>query len=124
MYPVGHGQPLVPGPGPVGPPVQQPTVGSGTIGVPLPLGPSTGPAQTLVPSPLTTLGGGLPPIGTILSPQTTLTGSTGVLSPVDSGSPTLSMDQPHFTCPRRPNLGREGRSIQLRANHFQVIFIV
>lgn len=25
-----------------------------------------------------------------------------------------------FTCPRRPNLGREGRPIVLRANHFQI----
>ena len=25
-----------------------------------------------------------------------------------------------FTCPRRPNLGREGRPIVLRANHLQI----
>ena len=25
-----------------------------------------------------------------------------------------------FAAPRRPNLGREGRGIQLRANHFQI----
>jgi len=25
-----------------------------------------------------------------------------------------------FSCPRRPNLGREGRPIGLRANHFQI----
>ena len=25
-----------------------------------------------------------------------------------------------FNCPRRPNLGRDGRTIVLRANHFQV----
>lgn len=25
-----------------------------------------------------------------------------------------------FNCPRRPNLGREGRPIVLRANHFQI----
>lgn len=29
-------------------------------------------------------------------------------------------EPPHFTCPRRPNLGREGRPIGLRANHFQI----
>ena len=29
-------------------------------------------------------------------------------------------DQPLFACPRRPNLGREGRPIMLKANHFQV----
>jgi len=40
-----------------------------------------------------------------------------------SGSPTLlpSLENgPMFQCPRRPNLGREGRPILLRANHFQV----
>ena len=55
--------------------------------------------------------------------QTSLQGAGGAgsLTPGSSGSPTLpSLDQPHFTCPRRPNLGREGRSISLRANHFQV----
>lgn len=25
-----------------------------------------------------------------------------------------------FSCPRRPNIGREGRQITLRANHFQI----
>lgn len=29
-------------------------------------------------------------------------------------------DPPHFQCPRRPNLGREGRPIGLKANHFQI----
>ncbi len=38
------------------------------------------------------------------------------------GSPTLlpPLDYPQFVAPRRPNLGREGRPILLRANHFQV----
>ena len=29
-------------------------------------------------------------------------------------------DPPVFQCPRRPNLGREGRPIGLKANHFQI----
>lgn len=29
-------------------------------------------------------------------------------------------DLPALTCPRRPNLGHEGRQIMLRANHFQI----
>lgn len=29
-------------------------------------------------------------------------------------------EPPHFQCPRRPNLGREGRPIGLKANHFQI----
>ena len=32
-------------------------------------------------------------------------------------------DQPLFACPRRPNLGRDGRPIMLKANHFQVGYI-
>lgn len=29
-------------------------------------------------------------------------------------------EPPMFQCPRRPNLGREGRPIGLKANHFQI----
>ena len=39
--------------------------------------------------------------------------STGSLSPTSDSAP-------HFICPRRPNLGRDGRPIQLKANHFQI----
>jgi eukaryotic translation initiation factor 2C len=31
-----------------------------------------------------------------------------------------ALDQPNFVCPRRPNLGREGKPIMLKANHFQI----
>jgi hypothetical protein len=56
-------------------------------------------------------------------------GGVGSLTPESSGgsngSPTLlpppPENQPVFQCPRRPNLGREGRPILLRANHFQVL---
>ena len=51
----------------------------------------------------------------------------GTTTSLSSNSPPLgafgtspSPDQPLFSCPRRPNLGREGRPIQLRANHFQI----
>ena len=140
-------QQAVPGaPGSIGGVPTNP-VGSGTgvasLGLGLGLATSTttanlnplGPMQ--LPSPLTTLGvsglpGGLTTLIGQQPGQTTLTGGgigttgsvTGTLSPSggdSGGSPTLSaMDQPHFTCPRRPNLGREGRPILLRANHFQV----
>lgn len=33
---------------------------------------------------------------------------------------SVSLTPTVFTCPRRPNLGREGRPIVLRANHFQI----
>lgn len=48
---------------------------------------------------------------------------------VAGGTPTMAlvspvaapaMDLPVLTCPRRPNLGHEGRQITLRANHFQI----
>ena len=37
----------------------------------------------------------------------------------DLGLPA-SPENPVFNCPRRPNLGREGRPIVLRANHFRI----
>lgn len=37
-----------------------------------------------------------------------------------SDSLFFSFDTPAFVAPRRPNLGREGRPITLRANHFQI----
>ena len=46
-------------------------------------------------------------------------GGTGSSTSTGSLSPT-SDSTPHFICPRRPNLGRDGRPIQLKANHFQI----
>jgi hypothetical protein len=44
-----------------------------------------------------------------------------IVSPLNLSPPGLpSPDGPVFNCPRRPNLGREGRPILLRANHFQI----
>lgn len=53
------------------------------------------------------------------------TTSTAVAIPGAAAGTTLSTitppaDPPIFQCPRRPNLGREGRPIGLKANHFQV----
>ncbi|EDV37961.1 uncharacterized protein Dana_GF11153, isoform A [Drosophila ananassae] len=49
-------------------------------------------------------------------------GSTtgSVSAAIATATPAAQPDMPVFTCPRRPNLGREGRPIVLRANHFQV----
>jgi hypothetical protein len=62
-----------------------------------------------------------------LGSMTQLPGGGGSLTSGSSGSggsPTLlpPLDHPQFVAPRRPNLGREGRPILLRANHFQVKF--
>lgn len=44
-----------------------------------------------------------------------------IVSPLNLSPPGLpSPDGPVFNCPRRPNLGREGKPILLRANHFQI----
>ena len=41
--------------------------------------------------------------------------------PMASATPQAAAPElPMFVCPRRPNLGREGRPIMLRANHFQI----
>lgn len=56
--------------------------------------------------------------GTPLGATTTtvaLPGATGTVATV-----TPSGEPPVFQCPRRPNLGREGRPIGLKANHFQI----
>ena len=36
------------------------------------------------------------------------------------GTKSVSPENPIFFCPRRPNIGREGRPIILRANHVQI----
>lgn len=43
-------------------------------------------------------------------------GAMALVSPAVAPPPDL----PVLTCPRRPNLGHEGRPIMLRANHFQI----
>ncbi len=60
--------------------------------------------------------GGAPP-GLALNLGSALPGLTG--NPLPALGPAAG-DQPAFSCPRRPNLGREGRPIMLRANHFQI----
>lgn len=44
----------------------------------------------------------------------------GGLLPANQPNPPQPPELPMFNCPRRPNLGRDGRTIVLRANHFQV----
>ena len=57
--------------------------------------------------------------GTTASVTATGTVAATLGATVSSTTPTQP-ELPVFTCPRRPNLGREGRPIVLRANHFQV----
>ncbi|XP_066147869.1 protein argonaute-2 isoform X2 [Euwallacea fornicatus] len=63
--------------------------------------------------------------GTPMGPTTTTSTAVALPGPT-SGTPgplaTVSppAEPPVFQCPRRPNLGREGRPIGLKANHFQI----
>lgn len=60
-----------------------------------------------------------PTVGT--TPTTvTATGGPPSVSGVVATTTPVAADLPVFVCPRRPNLGREGRPIVLRANHFQI----
>ncbi|XP_018016166.1 protein argonaute-2 [Hyalella azteca] len=119
MYPVGQ---------PPGPPSASPATGGGGTG---PGGPG-GPARALAPSlppttPLATQPQG-PAITTIVPPHQPPGATQAALAVGDqaqsnvgaAAAALLPPDLPTFVAPRRPNLGREGRLITLRANHFQI----
>ena len=66
-------------------------------------------------------------LGTSIEPPSSAVSSGGngassILPPggIGLGVKPPSPEQPLFMCPRRPNIGREGRAIPLRANHFQI----
>lgn len=61
-----------------------------------------------------TAGASATPLGAT-STAVALPGAAGTVATV---SPPV--EPPVFQCPRRPNLGREGRPIGLKANHFQI----
>ncbi|KAI9578856.1 hypothetical protein GQX74_009674 [Glossina fuscipes] len=64
-----------------------------------------------------TVGG---PAGTQSAVASALGATSTVAAAAAAATSTTQPELPVFTCPRRPNLGREGRPIVLRANHFQV----
>ncbi|PSN44296.1 Protein argonaute-2 [Blattella germanica] len=74
------------------------------VGQPPPPGPPGGP-----PGPVG-------PPGAVAVPP----GAMGLVPPQQPHQPPQPPELPMFNCPRRPNLGREGRPIVLRANHFQI----
>ncbi|XP_050315096.1 protein argonaute-2 isoform X3 [Anthonomus grandis grandis] len=63
-----------------------------------------------------TSGAPIGPTTTAVALPGTTTGATA--GPLTTVSPPA--EPPVFQCPRRPNLGREGRPIGLKANHFQI----
>ena len=113
--------------------MQSSSSGLGTTGIGLGIGPVLGTTAT---NPLNLAGGDSSPPGSanpvlgatslgtsIEPPQTTGgNGTSSILPPggIGLGLKPPSPDQPLFICPRRPNIGREGRAILLRANHFQI----
>merc|ERR1740128_372709 len=124
-----------------GPPGQQPqlpgllgALGQGLgVGVGMGLGPMIPPSLPPdggAPPPVTQGSGGFGGVGSVTQGAGAMGGFGGagsgsppqqVVSPLSLTPPGLpSPDAPLFNCPRRPNLGREGRSIVLRANHFQI----
>ncbi|KAG7176231.1 argonaute 2-like 1, partial [Homarus americanus] len=97
VLPIAIGKGMTKAPGPPGPP-----------GPPTGPGGPPGPAGPPVPRPLTLPPGPTPAPG----PITTIV-------PQAAGTPAVATGTA-FVAPRRPNLGREGRPITLRANHFQI----
>lgn len=90
------------------------------LGGPTPLGPAPvplvgGPPPTAVASAAG--GGAVAATGGVVVGGPPLPGGV----PVQGGAGELSqVVLPQFSCPRRPNVGTEGRPILLRANHFQI----
>lgn len=72
-------------------------------------------APTAGTTPTTVATGATTPGGT----PTAVAAAAAALGVVATTTPPAP-DLPVFNCPRRPNLGREGRPILLRANHFQI----
>lgn len=70
--------------------------------------------------------GGPPPPAAVAGGSGVVAAGGGVVVPPPGGPPLgggageLSVVLPQFSCPRRPNVGTEGRPILLRANHFQI----
>ncbi|XP_040566297.1 protein argonaute-2 [Lepeophtheirus salmonis] len=72
-----------------------------------------------------TAGGGLvvPNLGPMIATTTTGAGGGSSGEATTAPSPPFMLpggDAPIFVCPRRPNIGKEGKHIMLKANHFQI----
>lgn len=63
------------------------------------------------------VGPAIPPIAAAPN-AVAVAGAAGAIVPVVSPVPALNL--PNLPCPRRPDIGHEGRHITLRANHFQI----
>ncbi|CAG4978306.1 unnamed protein product [Parnassius apollo] len=94
-------------------PVGQPPTGetsAGAVGV---TGAVTAPASATTATP------GAPTSSPATGAPPAVAGGAGPMALVPPAA-APPPDLPVLTCPRRPNLGHEGRPIMLRANHFQI----
>ncbi|CAK1602183.1 unnamed protein product [Parnassius mnemosyne] len=94
-------------------PVGQPPTGetsAGAVGV---TGAVTAPASATAAAP------GAPTSSPATGAPPAVAGGAGPMALVPPAA-APPPDLPVLTCPRRPNLGHEGRPIMLRANHFQI----
>ncbi|XP_026320235.1 protein argonaute-2 isoform X3 [Hyposmocoma kahamanoa] len=96
---------------PVGQPAPAGETSAGAVGVPSVVSAAAGTTGTAPGAPSTAPTTGASPAN-VSSGQ----GAVSLVSPAAAPPPEL----PVLTCPRRPNLGHEGRPIMLRANHFQI----
>ncbi|CAG9796507.1 unnamed protein product [Diatraea saccharalis] len=94
-------------------PVQSPAgeTSGGAVGVSATVSTAAGTTGAPTGAPSTAPTTGTPATGAAVA-----AGPMSLVSPAAAPPPDL----PVLTCPRRPNLGHEGRPIMLRANHFQI----
>ncbi|XP_075551012.1 protein argonaute-1 [Dermacentor variabilis] len=104
---------------PVGQPPGPPGGGGGGGGGGGPGGAPRAPPPVTPVGTVTPLGGGPVPLGPAPPATTPVAAVTaGALGPTEMAVAAAAL--PQFSCPRRPNVGTEGRPILLRANHFQI----
>ncbi|XP_029658775.1 protein argonaute-2 isoform X1 [Formica exsecta] len=72
------------------------------------------------PGPSTSGGGSVGTAAGVAASSVAAPSNMGLVPAQQAHTPPQPTELPMFTCPRRPNIGREGRPIGLRANHFQI----
>ncbi|KMR03877.1 protein argonaute-2-like protein [Lasius niger] len=85
------------------------------------LGKAYGCGQCNAPPPgPSTSGGSVGTAAGVAASSVAAPSNMGLVPAQQAHTPPQPTELPMFTCPRRPNIGREGRPIGLRANHFQI----
>ncbi|TGZ32205.1 Protein argonaute-2 [Temnothorax longispinosus] len=84
------------------------------------LGKAYGCGQCNAPPPGPSTSGGSVGTAGVAASSVAAPSNMGLVPAQQAHTPPQPTELPMFTCPRRPNIGREGRPIGLRANHFQI----